>query len=376
MLMRVVVTPMALAIPLWIVGLSYAVDAPTPEPVSGQEAVPPDETQDIEKLSKLQEFLMKNVPRLKGRRGQHPKHHGCVVATFTVNPDIPNELKQGLFRSPGTYQAVIRFSNGGNDEDTKPDVHGMAVKLVGVRGERASADADERETQDFVMLDNPVFFVKNVKQMVEFAGALAASKAQPSNMEPMKKFAAAHPEEAKLARQATSRFIGNPLRVQYFSTTPYRLGSAVVKYTARPSDVETPPASAAGTDENYLRQAMVERLSSSKEPVVFDLLAIRQTDAASQPIEDPTVEWKTEPVKVATITIPPQGFSSDEQLKFCEDLSYSPWHALSDHRPLGGINRARKPVYRMSTELRHSTSGAARTEPTAEILSRFRRPAP
>ena len=29
----------------------------------------------------------------------------------------------------------------------------------------------------------------------------------------------------------------------------------------------------------------------------------------------------------------------------CEQLSFNPWHALADHRPLGDFNRARRSIY-------------------------------
>ena len=371
--MRIAITSMALVATLWIGGAGHAAGS-APGSELGQEARPSDEGEDTKALVDVQERLMKAIPALQGRRGQHSKHHGCVVATFSVDAGLPDELRYGLFGNPATYQAVVRFSNGGSFDDTKPDVHGMAVKLVGVKGERANAD--EHETQDFVLINSRVFFVKNVKNNLEFARALEASKAQPPNLDPMKKFNQEHHQEGQLAAEAVSRVIGNPLRARYWSTTPYKLGSGAVKYFAQPRDLETPPPAAPGTTADYLRDAMVERLSSGKEPVVFDFCVIRQTEPASQPIEDPTVEWTTEPVKVATITIKPQGFSSAEQLEFCENLSYNPWHALSDHRPLGGINRARDPVYRMSTDLRHAIRKVARKEPTADDLSQFCRTAP
>ena len=63
------------------------------------------------------------------------------------------------------------------------------------------------------------------------------------------------------------------------------------------------------------------------------------------PVEDPTVEWTAPWQKVATIRIPPQSFDSPEQMAFGENLSFTPWHTLPEHRPLGGVNRARKRIY-------------------------------
>ena len=63
------------------------------------------------------------------------------------------------------------------------------------------------------------------------------------------------------------------------------------------------------------------------------------------PVEDPTVEWKSPFIKVATLKLPSQTIDSPEQLEFCENLSFNPWHSLPEHEPLGGINRPRKQVY-------------------------------
>jgi len=72
------------------------------------------------------------------------------------------------------------------------------------------------------------------------------------------------------------------------------------------------------------------------------------------PVEDPTVRWESKPVPVATITIRPQTFDTAARRAECEKSSFDPWHALAEHRPLGGINRARKAVYPESVKLRQA----------------------
>ena len=84
------------------------------------------------------------------------------------------------------------------------------------------------------------------------------------------------------------------------------------------------------------------------------------------PVEDPTVEWDqavSPYVKVATITIAPQRFLGKEHEEFCDNLSFTPWHCLAEHRPLGGINRVRKVVYETISLLRHELNGVKRAEP-------------
>jgi hypothetical protein len=86
------------------------------------------------------------------------------------------------------------------------------------------------------------------------------------------------------------------------------------------------------------------------------------------PVETPMKIWSEEAspfVKVARIDIPSQSFRSDEQMKFCENLSYTPWHALPEHRPLGGINRLRKVVYETISTERHKLNGVRPQEPVA-----------
>jgi hypothetical protein len=73
-------------------------------------------------------------------------------------------------------------------------------------------------------------------------------------------------------------------------------------------------------------------------------------------IEDACFEWDeaTYPfVKVATITIAPQDIDTDQRRAQCENLIFTPWHGIAEHRPLGGINRLRRAVYESSAGFRH-----------------------
>lgn len=108
---------------------------------------------------------------------------------------------------------------------------------------------------------------------------------------------------------------------------------------------------------------------------LFDFLVQLQTDPDTMPVEDPTVPWDdgvAAPfIKVATIRIPIQSFESKEQMEFGENLSFTPWHAVADLRPLGGINRARKRVYEAISARRHELNGVSMEEPSLSETSRF-----
>lgn len=61
---------------------------------------------------------------------------------------------------------------------------------------------------------------------------------------------------------------------------------------------------------------------------------------------------------VADIHVPAQDFDSPEQNLACDNLSFNPWHAVPDHRPIGGINRLRRAVYEAISAYRHERNEA------------------
>ena len=114
-----------------------------------------------------------------------------------------------------------------------------------------------------------------------------------------------------------------------------------------PADPDSLPA-------DYLTRALVSRLQS--EEAVFDFKVQVQTDPTAMPVEDVSVEWNeaaSEPRTVARLRIPPQKVDLTGDLAArCESISFNPWHALAEHRPMGGMNRLRKAVYQASIEKR------------------------
>jgi hypothetical protein len=131
----------------------------------------------------------------------------------------------------------------------------------------------------------------------------------------------------------------------YYSAAPFLFGNdRVMKFRASPVARSLDPPNV--EDPNYLRTALIKRLK--KESIEFDFgIQVRdpdQLDLASD-IENASTEWPDEYFSVARITIPMQEFDSPEQRVKCEELFFTPWHGITEHRPLGGINRLRKAVY-------------------------------
>jgi hypothetical protein len=159
----------------------------------------------------------------------------------------------------------------------------------------------------------------------------------------------------------------------FHTQVPSRLGEQAVKYSAVPGSENASGRSALTTDssKDALREAMVEHLTTKQKPATFAFQVRVQTDPVKMPVENPTVLWDSEPITLATITIKPQEFARTDQLEFCENLSFTPWHGIEAHRPIGGINRARREVYQATSKFRHEKNRVARKEPTIAVLDRL-----
>ena len=106
---------------------------------------------------------------------------------------------------------------------------------------------------------------------------------------------------------------------------------------------------------NYLREAMKKGLDfTNGEPATFDFNVQLRNDE-SLPIEDATAEWSettAPPQNVATIEIDRQDFDNPFQVTECEHMAFTPWHGLTAHQPIGGINRLRLGTYIASSKFR------------------------
>ena len=122
---------------------------------------------------------------------------------------------------------------------------------------------------------------------------------------------------------------------------------------------------------------MVRVLTTERTAVRLSFGIEVQKDPGTMPIDDATAVWNSpEQVVLATITIPPQEFASEERQAFGEALSFAPWHSRSEHEPLGSINRARRDAYVDSSATRHEVTKTSQQAPTesdfnSQTLSRF-----
>jgi hypothetical protein len=324
-----------------------------------EEKKPSDEGQHIESLRiRLLKKIADDAGDGRMHRDVHVKMHCLVKAEFIVEPNLPEAFRIGVFAKPRTYKALIRFSNsdGSIKPDRKPDIRGMAIKLLDVPGTKLLKDEEHEKTQDFILISCPVFPAADVKK---FDGIVAAIL---GGVWAKLRFFITNPRVIWILAKTMKKF-ANPLQIRYFSTTPYRFGTHAVKYSATPL-FATPDRIPDAPSDDYLRLAIVNQLQNGE--AIFDFGVQLQTDAEAMPVEDPRVEWPEtmSPFrKLATIRILQQDCDSTQQAIYGDNLSFTPWHALPEHRPLGGINRARKVIYEAISRRRHEHNREPRKEP-------------
>lgn len=306
----------------------------------GCEDPDPDEERLVQPiLQAIEQSLKKDYGQARPGRRFHAKSLGLVDAVFEVAPDLPPELQIGLLARPRRFAALVRFSNAASTvgADAEKSIKGMAIKILEAPASDFEADP-YGTTQDLVLITSTVFFPGTVrKYALSLRGlfgnllCLLAIALNPFNWRSL------------LTLRRSQRRVPNLLEQKYASCTPYLFSDRrAVKWHARPL---TPATSTMPDhpDRDFLRHRLRADLATTAAS--FEICIQRQVNPRTEPIEDSAVEWHTPLVKVATLTIPAQDFETDEQKRREQVITFSPWHAMREHRPLGGINRFRRRLY-------------------------------
>jgi hypothetical protein len=330
------------------------------------ERLYPNETSIAESLSVvIEESIRKQYAAGNARRDAHPKAHGCVKAEIHVLDTIPEALAKGIFIPGKNYQAWIRFSNGSSDptrSDIKRDARGMAIKVLDVPGTKLLEDEENASTQDFIMINHPVFFATDPARYLAFMNDASSDHAYRKLLIPF----ALGTKGTRIALETRNSRISNPLQTRYWSMVPYQLGSGpnrqAVKYSVKACAASADPLPKK-PDHDFLRAALRQTLDHGDACMAF---FVQPRTSEKMDVEDSRIEWKESQApfyQLAIIRIPKQVFDTDEQNRFCENLSFTPWHALPEHRPLGVTNRLRRGIYEHISQVRHEMNGTKSQEP-------------
>ena len=315
-------------------------------------------------------------------RSVHAKSHALLVVEVEVPGGLPEPLAQGLFATPGRYAGVMRLSTNPGDvlDDSVSAPRGLALKIVGVEGERLPGSKPDDRTQDFLMANAPAFaapnagaFLKNLKMLAKTTdraegGKKVLSAVLRTTEAVIEAFGGKSATVVALGGQPLTHILGET----FYSQTPFLYGRNLAKFSMAPvSDglkaLEGKKISIDGRADAHRDEVNAFFKDHGGE---WELRVQLLTDLEAMPVEDASVEWpedKSPYVTVARIRAEPQDGWSEAKAKQIDDgLSFSPWHGLAAHRPLGSINRVRKENYESSTAFRSEHNGCPIHEPRGD----------
>ncbi len=305
-------------------------------------------------------------------RSVHAKSHAILKGELQVADNLPPYLAQGLFAKPGTYPIVVRISTAPGDvlPDSVSTPRGFSFKVSGVEGEHLSG-ADESDTQDFILVNGSTVFPQKLK---DFLSGLKRFDALTNKAEDLKEGisktlrAVGKVSEKLGGPDAVMAAMGgqpekHPMGDTYYSQGAFLYGDYMAKFSITP--VSSNLTALTGTpielddDDFALRHLLQQFFATNGGEWEFGVQL--STDIEKMPAEDASVEWpedKSPYLTVAKIGIAPQEGWTDEKAAVVDDKMYfSPWHGLAAHRPLGSIQRARKPAYKDSAKFRREMYG-------------------
>jgi hypothetical protein len=230
-----------------------------------------------------------------------------------------------------------------------------------VEGKKIIPGLEDALTQDFLLINTPATSFQDAAQFMTFA--LAMTNPATAIFKLVGGLGLAR--TARLFRNLAATFkvpINSVATQRFWSAAPIQWGQYAAHYALAPT---SPSPEAHSASENRLGNDLANRLRGA--PLVYDFMVQFYVDDVKTPIEDASVEWKEEDapfINVARLVIPMQDLSSmqsEKQRSFGESLSFDPWHATADFRPLGDLMRARAVAYKHSVLNR----GAA-AEPTGK----------
>ncbi|WP_299843198.1 catalase family protein [uncultured Jannaschia sp.] len=315
-------------------------------------------------------------------RSVHAKSHGLIEAELEVLDDMPPELAQGLFAHPGAYSALIRISTNPGDilDDSVSVPRGLALKVLDVEGPRLAGV--EGSTQDFVMVNAPAFAAPDAES---FLGNLKLLAKTTDRAEWAKKALSAVLRGAESAVEAAGgesaalKTLGgapnvHPLGETYYTQTPYRYGEWIAKLSLAPVSDSLTRHTGQTVSTSGRSDALREEVDAAMQEgeAVWEFRVQLCRDLETMPVEDASAVWDEAAspyLPVARLRAGAQtGWSQARADVIDERMRFSPWTGLEAHRPLGSVNRARKPTYEMSATYRAQVNGCPVHEPLQATL--------
>jgi hypothetical protein len=340
----------------------------------------PDEDELVRRIAAAMEKANREVAtkHRHGLRDAHAKSHGILAGELRIEPDLPEHLAQGLFAAPRSYPVIVRFSTSPGDlrSDRVPVLRGLAIKVIGVQGLRAVDDG--ASTQDFLLVNHPTLPFGTVGEYAKLQKLLEREPRQSDLYQRVIRLG------ARVAARVLTR-LGLPLPAAvkglaaanhqilgetFHSMAALRYGDHVAKISAAPRSEDVRALTGRPVDRRAGNSALHDLVTDffRRHSAEYELRAQLCVDVDRMPIEDASVLWPEELSphhRVAVLYLPAQDPYSDARRRYADDvLSFSPWHALEAHRPLGSLMRSRRVAYPRSSDFRHTVNGVREREPS------------
>lgn len=357
-----------------------AVPLREPLPYSPAFEIPePDEVETARRIVRTMRGIAETVAGDAHRafRPVHAKSHGFVFGELKVLEGLAPPYAQGLFARSGNWPVVMRLSTTPGDllPDRVSTPRGIALKIIGVDGERVSGSEGDI-TQDFVMVNGRVFPAPGAKGFANKLQLLAATTNRAPRLKTLLS-AALRGVESLLARtgheSSALKVLGghpatNILGETFFSQVPLLYGRYMAKVSLAPASESLKALTGAPIDlhhDDAIREAVSAHFANQGGE--WDLRVQLCTSLERMPIEDASVEWPESEspfVPVARIRANPQTTWSPRLAAMVDEgMSFTPWHAIAAHRPLGSVMRVRKFVYDAAAKFRAERNVVPISEP-------------
>ncbi len=277
-----------------------------------------------------------------------------AVTIFTLTPklDKTQEEQEKLNQAFGILSQILR-TNGYAGQD----LIAKTKETLSAIGEKLSAMKPQADPNN--VLPN---LAKAPREFQIVMGIQSAPIPSALNTSYFSMASFAFPTDGQVANDTAVKYSVHPVPCSEAgkpseSTGPHSSVKTIPPLDPQAVDVLTETLTSSMAAQDYCFNFVVEALDSDLE-----------LEKKRSQVEDSTLDFsKSQKAIVATLKMRAQDNSSPAQKEYCENLSFNPWHARPEYRPLGAMNRARRVAVKASSLRRHDlllNPSAKEIEPT------------
>ncbi|MEE9125633.1 MAG: catalase [Planctomycetota bacterium] len=282
------------------------------------------------------------------RRGFHNKGTSLRIA-FEVSTDLPEHLQVGFLKPGARYEGFARFSRSQSKfaADSALDQRGFAFRI----------ETDDGP-QDFLFSNTPVSYAEDPVTFLKGGLIFASSSKATIPIKLMLAFG------LRKGIRILKDILGSPDRgisftsQRFWTRVAFQIGFSAASFTVVP--VPDEPVVVADQKPDYLTHHLAEQLRQGERRFVLNTQLFVSEDKT--PIENSNGAWNEEDsplVPIGEVILVQQDLDSEAAKALAERIesteAFNPWNTRH-LRPLGAMNRSRKPAYDNSVRARGASS--------------------